>query len=92
MILATKRLTLTGDIVANSGFVFAAHYAGRLDLTGRYQTSPNGETIIELRGAPELIDMFEIAFWLGPSDAMIDSISVEDVENPNWNNKGFVKV
>ncbi|KKM01275.1 hypothetical protein LCGC14_1796030, partial [marine sediment metagenome] len=22
----------------------------------------------------------------------IDSISVEDVENPNWNNKGFVKV
>jgi acylphosphatase len=70
----TARLIILGK-VDNVGFEeFAEFYARRLDLLGHMAASGDGRLDVELYGPGELIDMFEMACWLGPSEALVDTI------------------
>lgn len=64
-------------IVDNVGFEeFAAHYARRLSLVGRYESLGNGLLRITLSGRSELIQMFEIACSLGPRQSSVDKVEL----------------
>jgi acylphosphatase len=71
----SARLIILGE-VDNVGFEeFAMLYARRLSLSGRLTPSGGGRLDIELYGRHELIEMFEMACWLGPRRALVDSVT-----------------
>ena len=71
-------LTIRGQLAESDFADFAGLYARRLDLSGRYSVLSEEAIEIVLTGAPELIDMFEIACWLGPSRAIVAGIDVRN--------------
>ena len=52
------------------------HYLYRLDLTGRIEHLRQGAIAVDLTGHEDLIDMFEIACWLGPESGNVRDIVV----------------
>ena len=66
-------LEITGRFDAGDFWDFAGLYASRLDLNGEFRSDANGIRI-SVQGHPELIDMFEVAMWLGPRHALVDHI------------------
>jgi acylphosphatase len=72
----TATLNISG-IVDNVGFEeFAAHYARRLSLAGRYESVGGGSLRITLFGRGELIEMFEMACSLGPYRSSVDKVQL----------------
>lgn len=71
--LTTSRLNISGEFDTEEFFEFAALYARRLDLTGEFHRSSGGIEIT-VRGQPDLIDMFEVAMWLGPRYSHVGEI------------------
>jgi acylphosphatase len=70
------RLIIVGK-VEDVGFEeFAALYALRLSLAGRFTQLGGGRLKIELCGPRELIEMFETACWLGPREALVDTVII----------------
>ena len=76
----SRRLTIQGQFDADVFYDFARYFANRLNLRGVFRTPVSGQIEIDLEGAPELIDMFEMAHWMGPRHA--DVISVDCTELP----------
>jgi acylphosphatase len=80
------RLIIVGK-VEDVGFEeFAALYALRLSLAGRFTQLGGGRLEIELCGPRELIEMFETACWLGPREARVDTVIVSSEAPPNQYN------
>lgn len=51
------------------------HFIGRLNLESRIESASPGAITIDLQGDEDLIDMFEVACWLGPEDGLIDGVA-----------------
>ena len=68
------RMTVTGRLQMEACLPFMDHYLQRLDLKGWIYHACADRVEIELQGQETLIDMFEIACWLGPADSYIDEI------------------
>ncbi len=69
------RMTVTGRLQMEACLSFMDHYLQRLDLKSRICHAGTDRVEIDLHGHEALIDMFEIACWLGPADSYIDKIS-----------------
>jgi acylphosphatase len=66
---------------------FAALYARRLSLAGRFTQLGGGRLEIELCGFRELIEMFETACWLGPREALVETVIISsEVPSRQYNN------
>jgi acylphosphatase len=77
------RLVIVGR-VKDVGFEeFAALYARRLSLAGRFTQMGGGRLEIELCGPHELIEMFETACWLGPREALVDTVIISSEPPPS---------
>ena len=70
------RMILKGRIECESCLAFMAHYLRRLDLESRIVEAGTAGIEIELNGPEAMIDMFEMANWLGPEDSLVHSIEV----------------
>jgi acylphosphatase len=80
------RLIIVGK-VEDVGFEeFAALYALRLSLAGRFTQLGGGRLEIELCGPRELIEMFETACWLGPREALVDTVIISSEAPPHQYN------
>jgi len=81
------RLIIVGK-VEDVGFEeFAALYALRLSLAGRLTQLGGGRLEIELCGPRELIEMFETACWLGPREALVDTVIISsEAPSSQYNN------
>lgn len=82
-------LKITGRIDMDSFFDFCHQRSERLDLAGRFHVVAPDEVRIHLTGAPDLVDMFEMACWLGPRSAMVDRIQTSPLHFFNQEMSGF---
>jgi len=56
---------------------FAARRAALLLLEATWGSATTEAFECEVVGAPELVDAFQMACWLGPPHAMIDAVDIE---------------
>jgi hypothetical protein len=73
------RMVFAGDLKPASFAEFAAHRAGRLALAMRIVASDAAAVTVDLAGAPDLVDMFEMACSLGPLDCVVHDVTRRDI-------------
>ncbi|WP_210275582.1 hypothetical protein [Rhizobium sp. G21] len=64
-----------GEIVCESFIEFARHRAARLDLALVVGACNDGCATMRVTGQEALVDMFEMACSLGPSDCVIREVT-----------------
>jgi len=74
MSIICHNYVIEGQFDKDDLFEFAEHRASRLNLRGQFRPAHAGLIEIDLEGYEELLDMFEMAMWLGPRHALITSI------------------
>lgn len=72
-----------GDIACESFIEFARHRAARLDLALVVGACDGGRATVRVTGQEALVDMFEMACSLGPSDCIIREVSRAAAWNEN---------
>ncbi|MEX3009679.1 acylphosphatase [Hoeflea sp. TYP-13] len=82
-------LAIHGQLQKGDFPEFAGLYASRLNLSGRFSFVAENQIEIVLSGPPELIDMFEVACWLGPKETIVDRIDVRPSVPLNTPMNGF---
>jgi acylphosphatase len=84
--MQAARLIIFGKVDRVGFEEFAILYARRLSLMGRFTQLGEGRLEIELYGLRELIEMFETACWLGPRDALVDTVIISFEAQSSSNN------
>ncbi|MDP0926512.1 hypothetical protein Q0601_04965 [Paracoccus onubensis] len=74
-----RRISLEGSLNTESCLAMASHFARRLSLSSTIANATPSRITLTLTGDERLIDMFEIACWLGPDDVNVDTITVETI-------------
>lgn len=77
--MVTRGVSLEGALSTESCLAMIIHFARRLSLTSTITSASPRSISIMLTGDERVIDMFEIACWLGPDDVTVDTITVEIV-------------
>ncbi|KGJ07440.1 hypothetical protein ATH84_103119 [Paracoccus versutus] len=77
--MVTRRVSLEGALKTESCLAMVSHFARRLSLSSTITSATPKYITLILTGDESLIDMFEIACWLGPDDVNIDTITLETV-------------
>lgn len=72
------RIHFSGDLDAGRFVAFAEHRARRLDISLRVLQSDGNSATFDVAGAPDLVDMFEMACSLGPLDCIVRDVTRED--------------
>jgi len=67
-------LDFTGHLPPASFAEFAAHRAARLSVTHDMQEQTLQRAVIRVRGPEVLVDAFEMALSLGPSDCLVRDV------------------
>jgi hypothetical protein len=70
-----------GEIVCESFIDFARHRAARLDLALEMGACNAERATMRVSGQEALVDMFEMACSLGPSDCIIRDVTRADAWN-----------
>jgi len=70
----TCRMIVAGTLETDACLAFMTHYLNRLDLASTLISADPTQIEIELTGADVLVDMFEMANWLGPAGSWVDSV------------------
>lgn len=73
------RFRFIGDLDGASFVEFAEHRARRLDIGLRVIESGPGSATFYVEGAPDLVDMFEMACSLGPLACIVRDVERRDV-------------
>ena len=66
--------TVSGKIDLGEFFDFTKLYADRLNLVGELCFRSDGKIVVIVQGLSELIEMFEMAIWLGPRHSRIADV------------------
>ncbi|MCY4006357.1 MAG: hypothetical protein OXE84_05970 [Rhodobacteraceae bacterium] len=70
------KMVINGDLHIPSCLGFIALYVQRLDLDSQVTHANRHSIALGLQGHAELIDMLEMACWLGPETSQIQSVTV----------------
>ena len=81
MALAVERLTIDGDLEAESFLPWIVRHMQRLGLQGVPLRRANGQVVITLSGPADLIDAMELGVSLGPIDVWVEAITRRRLEN-----------
>jgi hypothetical protein len=73
------RFRFIGDLHAASFAEFAEHRALRLDIALTVVESGPGSATFDVEGAPDLVDMFEMACSLGPLACIVRDVERRDI-------------
>lgn len=71
---ARERLTIRGNLGADSFLPWVARHAARLGLVGEIRHADAERVDIDVRGPVDLIDAMEMGCLLGPIDVWVDAI------------------
>lgn len=63
-----------GQFACESFVSFARHRAARLDLVLKVTASSPARMVMSVSGQEALVDMFEMALSLGPSDCIVHDV------------------
>jgi hypothetical protein len=72
---ASATLTFDGELARPSFTAFAAARASRLDLALVFGPIRTGSITVSVRGQRDLVDAFEAACTLGPSDCLVREVT-----------------
>lgn len=75
------RFRFVGDLDGTSFVEFAEHRARRLDIALRVVQSGSDSATFDVGGAPDLVDMFEMACSLGPLTSIVRDVERRDIGN-----------
>ncbi len=70
------RLTVTGRMETEACLALMQHFLRRLDLKSRILSVTPGRVTVDVQGNENLIDMFEMACWLGPENGRVDDVQL----------------
>ncbi|MCY4304292.1 MAG: hypothetical protein OXC62_05865 [Aestuariivita sp.] len=74
--MTKHEMIISGTLKTKEMLDFIQHYLRLFDLDSHIIKVHTTEVKLSLRGAPDLIDMLEIACWLGPENSQILSVNV----------------
>jgi len=69
-------MTISGAFETEACLCFIQSYLRRLNLDSQITRAGDDAITLMLRGQPELIQMLEMACWLGPQDSRIERVEV----------------
>jgi hypothetical protein len=78
-VIDTVRFRFSGDLDPAAFVAFAEHRARRLDIGLRVRASGRDAATFDVTGAPELVDMFEMACSLGPAECVVSDVTREAI-------------
>lgn len=90
--MKTFEMHIQGSFLMAEFFDFCRHRATRLDLPGTFTEVSSHEVQILVNGEEDLVDMFEVACWLGPRSAYVEAISTRNYPQPNAPQSGFRRI
>jgi len=70
------RMTISGALQTEGFLNFIGHYANRLSLNSGIVEASQARITLDLDGPAQLIDMLEMACWLGPEDCVVTDITL----------------
>lgn len=76
VIMTKREMTISGTLKTKEILDFIQHYLRLFDLDNQIVVANTTQVTLLLHGAPELIDMLEMACWLGSANSRITSVLV----------------
>ena len=76
MTMIKCKMTIYGTLKTKDMLDFVQYYLRLFDLDNHIIKVHATEVKLSLHGAPDLIDMLEMACWLGPENSQITSVDV----------------
>jgi hypothetical protein len=82
MTTGAVRFRFAGSLDPEGFVAFAQHRARRLDIGLRVLDSSQNAATFDVSGAPDLVDMFEMACSLGPLNCIVRDVGREAISAP----------
>ncbi len=76
----TRRYLVTGRVQGVGYRMFVAECARRDRLAGHVRNLPDGRVEAVADGDRESLTRFEAALWRGPSRAVVENVTIDEVE------------
>jgi acylphosphatase len=82
--LIARHLMISGRVQGVAYRASMAHEAQRLGIRGWVRNRQNGDVEAVVQGPPDAVDAIIAWAWRGPSLAMVERVSIDDVDEQNF--------